>query len=71
MQEVKALEALSNALANLVKTHAMKYIRAEIIRHTVLATLMSGLVPLAWLKIGKIIGEILPARCARSQVSDT
>lgn len=34
----------------------MKYVKAEVIKRTVLATLMSGLTPLAWLKLGQIIG---------------
>ncbi|KAJ4487836.1 DUF726-domain-containing protein [Lentinula aciculospora] len=53
--EVKALEELSDALYTLVKTNAMKYLRAEIIRHTVFATLMASLGPIALLKIGEII----------------
>ncbi|KDQ61026.1 hypothetical protein JAAARDRAFT_173479 [Jaapia argillacea MUCL 33604] len=53
--EVEALEQLSNALTTLVKAQAMKYVKAEIIKRTVLASLMSSLAPLAWLKIGQII----------------
>ncbi|KAJ4475248.1 DUF726-domain-containing protein [Lentinula edodes] len=53
--EVKALEELSDALYTLVRTNAMKYLRAEIIRHTVFATLMASLGPIALLKIGEII----------------
>ncbi|KAJ3905025.1 DUF726-domain-containing protein [Lentinula edodes] len=53
--EVNALEELSDALYTLVRTNAMKYLRAEIIRHTVFATLMASLGPIALLKIGEII----------------
>ncbi|KAF7973409.1 hypothetical protein HWV62_15207 [Athelia sp. TMB] len=53
--EVQALEDLANALGTLVKTQAMQYVKAQIIKQTVLAALMSALSPLAWLKIGKII----------------
>ncbi|KIK57694.1 hypothetical protein GYMLUDRAFT_45861 [Collybiopsis luxurians FD-317 M1] len=53
--EVKALEQLSDALYALIKTNAMKYVRAEIIRHTVFASLLAALGPIALLKIGEII----------------
>jgi len=53
--EVEALQSLSNALVTLLKTHAMKYVKAEIIRRTIFASLMAALSPLAWLKIGQII----------------
>lgn len=36
----------------------MKYVKAEIIKRTILATLMSSLAPIAWLKIGQIIGTL-------------
>ncbi|KAI0320742.1 DUF726-domain-containing protein [Amylostereum chailletii] len=53
--EVQALTELSNALSTLIKAQAMQYVKAEIIKHTVLASLMSSLAPIAWLKIGKIV----------------
>ncbi|KAF9052929.1 DUF726-domain-containing protein [Panaeolus papilionaceus] len=53
--EMKALEELSNALYTLITSHAMKYVKAEIIKRTVLAGLMNSLAPLALLKIGQII----------------
>ncbi|KAF8077848.1 DUF726-domain-containing protein [Lyophyllum atratum] len=53
--EVEALEALSDALVTLLKTHAMKYVQAQVIKRTILASLMSSLAPIAWLKIGQII----------------
>ncbi|OCH95558.1 DUF726-domain-containing protein [Obba rivulosa] len=55
--EVKALEDLSNALMATLKTQAMKYVQAQIIKRTVLAGLMTALAPIAWLKIGQIIGN--------------
>ncbi|KAJ6623528.1 DUF726-domain-containing protein [Mycena sp. CBHHK59/15] len=53
--EVELLESLADALYTLVKANTMKYIKAEIIKRTVFASLMSSLAPLAWLKIGQII----------------
>ncbi|TRM62624.1 DUF726-domain-containing protein [Schizophyllum amplum] len=53
--EVQALQDLSNALYSLVKSHSLKYVKAEIIRRTIFANLMSSLAPIAWLKIGQII----------------
>ncbi|KAI0064563.1 DUF726-domain-containing protein [Artomyces pyxidatus] len=53
--EVEALEALSSALSTLVKAQAMRYVKAQIIKHTFFASLMSSLAPLAWLQIGRII----------------
>jgi len=43
----------------LVKGHAMKFIKAEVIRRTVFANLMSALSPVALLKIGELIGKII------------
>jgi len=43
----------------LVKGHAMKFIKAEVIRRTVFANLMSALSPIALLKIGELIGKII------------
>ncbi|THH12520.1 hypothetical protein EW146_g7614, partial [Bondarzewia mesenterica] len=53
--EVEALETLSNSLYILVRTSAMRYIKAEIIKRTFFSSLLSSLAPIAWLKIGKII----------------
>ncbi|ETW86067.1 hypothetical protein HETIRDRAFT_310892, partial [Heterobasidion irregulare TC 32-1] len=53
--EVEALEELSSALYTLVKTSAMRYVKAELIKRTFLASLMSSLAPIAWLNIGRII----------------
>jgi hypothetical protein len=41
-----------------VKSHAMKYVKAEVIRRTVFAGLMSALSPIALLKIGELIGKL-------------
>jgi hypothetical protein len=56
MQEVEALEALTDAFATLIKTEVMQYLKVEVLKRTFLATLMGALSPLAWLKIGRIIG---------------
>ncbi|KAJ7685314.1 DUF726-domain-containing protein [Mycena polygramma] len=53
--EVELLESLSGALMTLVKTNAMKYLRYEIVKRTVFASLMNSLAPIALLKIGQII----------------
>ncbi|KAJ7343360.1 DUF726-domain-containing protein [Mycena albidolilacea] len=53
--EVELLKSLSTALSALVKTNAMRYIQFEVIKRTVFASLMSSLLPMAWLKIGQII----------------
>jgi hypothetical protein len=52
------LKSLSTALSALVKTNAMRYIQFEVIKRTVFASLMSSLLPMAWLKIGQIIGKM-------------
>ncbi|KAH9952222.1 DUF726-domain-containing protein [Amylocystis lapponica] len=53
--EVEALQQLSNALSALIKAQAMKYVKAEIIKRTVFASLWAALSPTAWLKIAQII----------------
>ncbi|KAF4578846.1 hypothetical protein EYR40_000995 [Pleurotus pulmonarius] len=53
--EVDALKDLSNALTALIKSHAMKFVKVEIIKRTVFASLMASLSPIALLKIGQII----------------
>ncbi|KAJ7063404.1 DUF726-domain-containing protein [Mycena amicta] len=53
--EVELLESLSNALTTLVKTNAMRYIRVEVLKRTVFASLMASLAPLALLKMGEVI----------------
>ncbi|PCH38187.1 DUF726-domain-containing protein, partial [Wolfiporia cocos MD-104 SS10] len=68
--EVKALRDLSNALTSLIKAQAMKYIKAEIIKRTVFASLFAALSPTAWLQItrslarkaGKVLGTLLAQR---------
>ncbi|TDL24863.1 DUF726-domain-containing protein [Rickenella mellea] len=57
--EVEALQKLANALLDLAKSHAMKYVKGQIIKRTVLASLMSSLAPIAWLKLGQIIDRHL------------
>ena len=56
-QEVEALEALANAFTMLVKNAGMKLLKVGILKHTVLASLLEALSPVAWLQIGKIIGR--------------
>ncbi|KAJ7581215.1 DUF726-domain-containing protein [Mycena floridula] len=53
--EVEALEQLSDALFTLVKSHAMKYVKIEILKRTVFASLMAAMSPIALLKIGQVI----------------
>jgi hypothetical protein len=53
--EVEALGELASAFETLIKTHAVQYLKVEILKRTVLASLMSALSPIAWLKIGNII----------------
>ncbi|KAI5121650.1 hypothetical protein M0805_002726 [Coniferiporia weirii] len=53
--EVEALRRLSSALGDLVKSHAIKYVKSEIIKRTFLAALFASLSPIALLKIGQII----------------
>jgi len=53
--EVQALEELSSALTALIKSQAMKYVKAEIIRRTVFASLFSALSPTVWLNLTRIV----------------
>ncbi|KAL5532646.1 hypothetical protein ACEPAF_4420 [Sanghuangporus sanghuang] len=53
--EVEALEKLSSALGDLVTSHAIKFVKAEIIKHTFLAALYAALTPIAFLKVGQLI----------------
>ncbi|KAF8212107.1 hypothetical protein K438DRAFT_1902933 [Mycena galopus ATCC 62051] len=53
--EVELLKSLSNALTSLVKSNTMRYIQFQVLKRTVLASLMTSLLPMAWLKIGQII----------------
>ncbi|KIY43556.1 DUF726-domain-containing protein, partial [Fistulina hepatica ATCC 64428] len=53
--EIAALEELSSALYTLVKSNLMKYIRTEVFRRTLFASLITSLSPIAFLKIGEII----------------
>uniref|UniRef100_A0A8H7Y2Z9 DUF726-domain-containing protein n=1 Tax=Psilocybe cubensis TaxID=181762 RepID=A0A8H7Y2Z9_PSICU len=53
--EMNALQELSDAMSTLVKSQAMNYVKAQVIKRTVFATLMNSLAPLALLRIGQII----------------
>ncbi|KXN92234.1 hypothetical protein AN958_08687 [Leucoagaricus sp. SymC.cos] len=67
--EIEVLKALSDAMYKLVKSHAMKYVKAEVIRRTVFAGLMSALSPVALLKIGELIDN--PWMNARARAHKT
>lgn len=56
LQEVKTLEELSTALYDLVRLHALSYVKWAILKRTVMSTLMAGLSPLLLLKIGRVVG---------------
>ncbi|KAJ3139485.1 hypothetical protein HDU90_008986 [Geranomyces variabilis] len=53
--EVDSLLALGNALTTMMKSYALGYLKTEIIKQTVLATLMAGLWPLSLLKFAKLV----------------
>ncbi|BFZ58836.1 hypothetical protein PYCC9005_005901 [Savitreella phatthalungensis] len=65
--EVKALSALGTALSDLVFSTAFSYAKREIIRRTVLASLMAALWPLAFLKVGRILDNPWRIAFVRSQ----
>lgn len=50
LQEVGALEELSNALVALLKSLAMRYVQTQLLKRTILASLMNSLGPIAWYK---------------------
>lgn len=50
-----ALKKLASALGDLIKSYAIKYVKSEIIKRTVLAALLSSLSPIALLKLGQIV----------------
>ncbi|KAG1756608.1 DUF726-domain-containing protein [Suillus paluster] len=53
--EVEALQAMSSALSDLIESQAINYVGGQILKRTILASLLSALSPVALLKIGKII----------------
>ncbi|KAF6763945.1 DUF726 domain-containing protein [Ephemerocybe angulata] len=53
--EIEALEELANAIKALLQAEAIKYVKGEVIKRTMLAGLMSALAPLGLLRIGQII----------------
>ncbi|TFY64872.1 hypothetical protein EVJ58_g2335 [Rhodofomes roseus] len=65
--EVQALRDLSNALMILIKSRAMKYVKAEIIKRTVFASLFAALSPTVWLSLTNIIDN--PWMTAKSLAS--
>ncbi|KAH9946142.1 DUF726-domain-containing protein [Epithele typhae] len=53
--EVEELERLSTALMDLVKAQAMQFVKGAILKQTILASLMTALSPVVWVKLTKII----------------
>ncbi|KAK6500894.1 hypothetical protein TWF506_003654 [Arthrobotrys conoides] len=53
--ESTALMDLGNALTTMLKTYGFAYLKIEIIKRTVLATLMAALWPIALLKLGQVV----------------
>ncbi|KAH8107071.1 DUF726-domain-containing protein [Cristinia sonorae] len=67
--EVQALMELSGALGALVKSQVMKYIKAEVIKRTVFASLFAALSTGVWLKIAQLASN--PWAHARSMAVKT
>lgn len=57
LQEVDALIELSNALGVLVKSEAMKFVQAEVLKRTVFAALYAALSPTIWVRIAQLASE--------------
>ena len=53
---MKALQELSTALTALIKSQSMKYVRREIVKRTVFATLWAALTPTVWINLVHIVG---------------
>ncbi|KAF3921364.1 hypothetical protein ABW20_dc0106006 [Dactylellina cionopaga] len=53
--ETTALLDLGSAMSTVFKTYAFTYLKFEIIKRTVLASLMAAMWPIALLKIGKVV----------------
>ncbi|KAJ6260148.1 hypothetical protein Dda_4371 [Drechslerella dactyloides] len=53
--ETTALMDLGSALNTMLKTYAFAYLKIEIIKRTVLASLMAAMWPIALLKVGKVV----------------
>ncbi|EPS39121.1 hypothetical protein H072_7119 [Dactylellina haptotyla CBS 200.50] len=53
--ETSALMDLGSALTTMLKTYAFTYLKFEIIKRTVLASLMAAMWPILLLKIGKVV----------------
>jgi pimeloyl-ACP methyl ester carboxylesterase len=65
-QEMQALLDLGDAIETMVKNYAIKYIKAEIIKRTVLASLWSALWPLGLLKIAQVVDNPFSIAKARA-----
>ncbi|KNC99865.1 uncharacterized protein SPPG_05238 [Spizellomyces punctatus DAOM BR117] len=53
--EVQSLLELGRAMTAMIKSQAIGYVKSEILKRTVLASLMSALWPLSLLQVGKLI----------------
>ncbi|KAF3910627.1 hypothetical protein ABW21_db0204605 [Orbilia brochopaga] len=53
--ETTALMDLGTAMNTMLKTYAFAYLKIEIIKRTVLASLMAAMWPIALLKVGKVV----------------
>lgn len=54
------MQELSTALTDLVTTHGMQLLQYQVLRQTVLASLMAALSPVLLLQITKVIGVYKP-----------
>ncbi|KAH8112304.1 hypothetical protein DFH11DRAFT_1879365 [Phellopilus nigrolimitatus] len=62
--EVDALMKLSTALRDLVKSHALQYLKVSLLKHTALSTLLGALSPAVLLKLGALIDNPWANACA-------
>ncbi|KAA8915006.1 hypothetical protein FN846DRAFT_924394 [Sphaerosporella brunnea] len=65
--EVDALTELGTALDGVLKSYAMSWVKIEIIKHTVFATLYSMLWPLALLKAARVVDNPFSVAMHRSE----
>jgi hypothetical protein len=65
--EVDALTELGTALDGVLKSYAMSWVKIEIIKHTVFATLYSMLWPLALLKVARVVDNPFSVAMRRSE----
>jgi hypothetical protein len=65
--EVDVLTELGTALDGVLKSYAMSWVKIEIIKHTVFATLYSMLWPLALLKVARVVDNPFSVAMRRSE----